>query len=376
MNVLAPSLEAARPLVERLSALPEVARATTISVFLPADQGEKLKLIRAAAEELSDFLENQPPAPAPSDADQVEALRRAATALAANASSGQAPSDDARRLGATLTRLADATPDRRAAAEEALVGDLRLLLGRLRALLQPEPITLESLPADLRSDWMAQDGRVRIDVSPKGNANLNPVLERFADAVRAVAPNAAGAPIDVVESGKVIVKAFVTAGVLALIAVFAILTLALRRPTDVALTLGPLVIATAMTLEAAYLIGMPLNLANIIALPLMLAVGVNFHIYYMIAWRDGVADMLASSLTRAIFFSSLTTGVAFGSLWLSNHPGTASMGKLLTLSLVFTLLAAFVIVPAFLGPPRREAGSPEAEARAGAKASAKAPSAG
>ncbi|WP_375460728.1 MMPL family transporter, partial [uncultured Enterovirga sp.] len=73
---------------------------------------------------------------------------------------------------------------------------------------------------------------------------------------------------------------------------------------------------------------------------------------YMIAWRNGVADMLASSLTRAIFYSSLVTGIAFGSLWLSHHPGTASMGKLLTISLVYTLLAAFVIVPAFLGPPR------------------------
>ena len=72
----------------------------------------------------------------------------------------------------------------------------------------------------------------------------------------------------------------------------------------------------------------------------------------------GVADMLASSLTRAIFFSSLTTGVAFGSLWLSNHPGTASMGKLLTLSLFFTLLAAFVVVPAFLGPPKTGADKP------------------
>ena len=103
---------------------------------------------------------------------------------------------------------------------------------------------------------------------------------------------------------------------------------------------------------AADMVGMSLNFANIIALPLMFGVGVAFHIYYVIAWRKGVADMLASSLTRAIFFSALTTGTAFGSLFLSSHPGTASMGELLTISLFFTLLAAFIIVPAFLGPPR------------------------
>ena len=72
---------------------------------------------------------------------------------------------------------------------------------------------------------------------------------------------------------------------------------------------------------------MSLNFANIIALPLMFGVGVAFHIYYVIAWRKGVADMLASSLTRAIFFSALTTGTAFGSLFLSSHPGTAEHGR-------------------------------------------------
>ncbi|MCC0006244.1 MAG: hopanoid biosynthesis-associated RND transporter HpnN, partial [Methylobacteriaceae bacterium] len=133
--------------------------------------------------------------------------------------------------------------------------------------------------------------------------------------------------------------------------IFAILYVAMRSVKDVALALGPLVLAGVMSLEAAQLLGMSLDFANIIALPLMFAVGVAFHIYYLIAWRKGVADMLASSLTRAIFFSSLTTGIAFGSLCLSSHPGTAGMGKLLAISLFFTLLAAFFIVPAFLGPP-------------------------
>jgi predicted RND superfamily exporter protein len=181
--------------------------------------------------------------------------------------------------------------------------------------------------------------------------------------VREVAPDAIGTPIIIVESGRTVVRAFIEAGLFSIGAIFVILVIALRRPLDVALTLGPLVLATILTLEAAYLLGLSLNFANIIALPLMLAVGVAFHIYYIIAWRNGVADMLASSLTRAIFFSALTTGVAFGSLCFSSHPGTASIGKLLALSLFFTLVAAFIIVPAFLGPPRENAsrrrGGPE-----------------
>ena len=186
---------------------------------------------------------------------------------------------------------------------------------------------------------------------PRGNSNDNGVMDAFAAAVRGVAPHATGAPITVAEAGRTIVRAFLEAGLFAFVAIFAILYVAMRSVKDVALALGPLVLAGIMSLEAAELLGLSLNFANIIALPLMFGVGVAFHIYYLIAWRKGVADMLASSLTRAIFFSSLTTGIAFGSLCLSSHPGTASMGKLLALSLFFTLLAAFIIVPAFLGPP-------------------------
>jgi hopanoid biosynthesis associated RND transporter like protein HpnN len=352
LSVLAPSLERARELGAGLAKLPEVSRTVSLATFVPENQDEKLSLIRTAAARFGSFLSPPPPAPAPTDADLVAALRATARTLArqAEATASEA-SVVARRLAQSLTRLADAPPERRVAAAAATTDALPDLLNRVRALLSAEPVTVESLPASLRDDWLARDGRARIELSPAGDANDNAVLERFSEAVRAVAPNTAGAPVDVVESRRIIVEAFVTAALLALAAIFAILWIALRSLRDVALTLGPLVIATILTLEAAYLIGLPLNLANIIALPLMLAVGVNFHIYYTIAWRDGVVDMLASSLTRAIFFSALTTGVAFGSLWLSHHPGTASMGKLLTLSLFFTLLAAFVIVPAFLGPP-------------------------
>jgi hypothetical protein len=207
----------------------------------------------------------------------------------------------------------------------------------------------------LRSDWISNTGLVRVEVTPKGDSNDRVVMTEFAQAMQAIAPDASGPPVIVSEAQKTITRAFLEAGLYAFIAIFIILAVALRNPLDVALTLGPLVLAGIMSLQAADLLGMSLNFANIIALPLMFGVGVAFHIYYVIAWRKGVVDMLASSLTRAIFFSSLTTGTAFGSLILSSHPGTASMGQLLAIALFFTLLAAFIIVPAFLGPPRAPA---------------------
>ena len=355
IDVLAPSLAEADSLAARLAGLPEVARAVTLSTFLPDDQEEKLALIRDAAL-LLDPVVNPTALPPPTDADNIEALRAAAGALRSVAGTAAGASEDtARQLATTLDRLASGSPAVRGAAETAVTTDLKRLLAQLRNAFMAEPVTRETLPADIVADWVSPTGEARVEAFPRGDATDNEVLAGFADAVRSVAPNATGGPVTIIESGRTIVRAFIMAGLLALAAIFLILWIALRRVLDVALTLGPLVLATIMTLEAAYLVGLPLNFANIIALPLMLAVGVAFHIYYILAWRAGVADMLASSLTRAIFFSALTTGVAFGSLFFSSHPGTASMGALLALSLVFTLLAAFIVVPAFLGPPREAA---------------------
>ena len=118
------------------------------------------------------------------------------------------------------------------------------------------------------------------------------------------------------------------------------------------MTLVPLLLAGVVTMEICVIIGLPLNFANIIALPLLLGVGVAFKIYYIMAWRAGKTGLLASTLTRAVVFSAMTTATGFGSLWLSNDPGTSSMGKLMALSLVSTLAAAVLFQPLLMGPPR------------------------
>ena len=137
----------------------------------------------------------------------------------------------------------------------------------------------------------------------------------------------------------------------------------LRRFQDVLLTLAPLLLAGPRRPWHRRRLGLPLNFANIIALPLLLGIGVAFNIYFVMAWRGGSGDLLQSSLTRAILFSALTTGTAFGSLWLSNHPGTASMGELLTISLVCTLVCALLFLPALLGPAKTGALRPKRRAR-------------
>ena len=126
----------------------------------------------------------------------------------------------------------------------------------------------------------------------------------------------------------------------------------LRRIGDVLLTLVPLLVAGIVTLELCVVFDLALNFANILALPLLLGVGVAFKIYYVVAWRSGKTHLLQSSLTRAVLFSGMTTATAFGSLWMSSHPGTSSMGKLMALSLACTMAAAVLFQPVLMGPPR------------------------
>ena len=192
------------------------------------------------------------------------------------------------------------------------------------------------------------------DVLPSGDPDDTGVIRNFVRAILAVEPNATGQAVMLYEAGNTVVSAFITAGIFALVAIAILLFITLRRITDVLLTLVPLLVAGVVTLEMCVILDLPLNFANILALPLLLGVGVAFKIYYIMAWRAGKTALLQSSLTRAVVFSAMTTATAFGSLWLSNHPGTSSMGKLMALALVCTMAAAVLFQPALMGPPREK----------------------
>jgi hopanoid biosynthesis associated RND transporter like protein HpnN len=353
IEILAASLDEANAKKERLAKLPEVSQAITLSDFVPQHQDRKLAAIRRTAQALHAPLNPERIMPPPSDAENVHALETEAQALRqiANEEKGPGP-EAARRLAALLSRLAKGTAELRQRAEEALIPPLKVALTDLRTALTAERVTLDSLPNGLRRDWITADGRARVELRPKGDPVNNEVMREFGESVLKVEPTATGAPVVLLEAGRTIVHAFFEAGFWALLSITILLWITLRRFGDVLLTLVPLLLAGVITLEVCVLIGMPLNFANIIALPLLLGIGVAFKIYYIMAWRAGGTNLLQSPLTRAVFFSALTGATAFGSLWMSSHPGTSSMGKLLALSLICTMMAAVLFQPALMGPPR------------------------
>jgi uncharacterized protein len=353
INILAPSLADAKSTAARLATLPQVSRAETIDAFIPDAQDHKLADIANARTVLHPVLDPAQPQPAPTDTEIVQALKSAAAALAQAASEETNPgATAAARLAGLLNQLAAAEQPARARASSAFAVPLRYDLDQLRLMLEPQRITLQALPASFTREWVAPDGKARVEVLPKGDANNDAVLRDFASAVLAVEPAATGTPVMFQEGARIIVRAFIEAAALALVSIAIILLIALRRIGDVLLTLVPLIVAGLVTLEICGLIGLELNFANIIALPLLLGVGVAFKIYYITAWRSGKTNLLESTLTRAVIFSAMTTATAFGSLWLSSEPGISSMGKLMALSLACTLSAAVLFQPILMGPPR------------------------
>ncbi len=353
INVMTNSDEDARKIEARLEKVPEVLRVMSLDSFVPEDQPAKLKLIAQGAKILEPALNPDSIDDPPTDAENVEALKGSAASLRKTAGEAEGPGAVAsRRLADALSKLADSNQATRDKTQAIFVNPLKVVLEQLKNSLQAQPVSLKTLPPDLVSQWKTKDGLQRVEALPRGDPNDNDTLRKFAAAVLAAEPNAIGGPVSILKSGDTVVKAFIHAGITALLVIGFLLWLALRRVTDVLLTLVPLLVAGAVTLEICVLIGMPLNFANIVALPLLLGVGVAFKIYYVTAWRSGRTNLLQSSLTRAIFFSAMTTATAFGSLWLSSHPGTASMGKLLALSLLTTLAAVLLFQPALMGKPR------------------------
>ena len=352
INVLAPSLAASGPIMRRLAALPEVSRVVTLQSFVPAQQDEKLALIHAAAARLGPVLRAVPVVP-PSDVELQQDLAATAAALrqAATGGSTDSAAGPARRLAEVLDRLQQAAPDVRATAAEAVVLPLGVMLERVRALLQAGPVTSGSLPADIVDDWIAKDGRARIQVFPQPGREDDEALWRFARAIQADAPDATGVPISIRAAGDSVVAAFLQAGLYSAFAITLILAVTLRRVRDVVLTMVPVLLSGLLTFATCAVLDLPLNFANIIALPLLFGVGVAFNIYFVMAWRAGETAPLQSSLMRAVLFSALTTATAFGALWLSSHPGTASMGRLLMISLGWELFVTLLFRPALLARP-------------------------
>ncbi len=346
-EIVRPSVDAAAALAVPLSKLPLVDHVVGLTSFVPTDQTPKLAAIADAAGILAPILTAQPAKPPPDAA----ALRAAIAASLAQLQPALAKLPSTTPLAAIVAdlRALQSAPDPTLLAmNTALVRFLPTQLDRLRQALTAHPVTPGDVPPEIARDYVQPNGSARLMVVPKAAVVDSDVLRRFVGQVRSVAPDAGGPAVAIVSTADTILAAFRDAAAGAVVAITLILLAALRRKLDALLVLAPLLLSAATTVVVMRAAGMGLNYANVIALPLLLGVGVSFNIYFVMNWRAGAPPRLVSATTRAVIFSALTTGTAFGSLAASAHPGTASMGRLLLISLFCTLAASLVFVPALL----------------------------
>ena len=215
----------------------------------------------------------------------------------------------------------------------------------------------KDLPTSLTSRWHSHAGEYKIAVYPSEDINDNEALRRFVRAVQKVAPQATGAPMVSLEAGEAVVQAFIQAFSLALAGIVVALLILLRSVKYTLLVLVPLFLSSIFIGIFTVLLNLPFNFANIIALPLLLGIGIDSSLHMVHRSRiDKLAGgtLIHTSTVRAVFYSALTSLVAFASLMFSSHQGTASMGILLTVGLTFTLICTLFILPILLNTSTKE----------------------
>ena len=147
-----------------------------------------------------------------------------------------------------------------------------------------------------------------------------------------------------------VVGAVGRAAIIALVAITILLAVVMRNLRDCLLVLLPLVLAALFTNAVSVLANMPFNFANVIVLPLLVGLGVASGIHLVSRARDEPREttLMETSTPRAVILSALTTVGSFGSLAVSSHRGTASMGELLTIAITLTLVCTLVVLPALM----------------------------
>jgi len=348
VSVLASDLVEADRMAEGLRQVQGIGDVITLSSFVPGDQDEKLGVIEDTAFFLGPL---EPPSfETIGDDERLAAFERLRAALQEH---GPGVDSGAGSLVAALDNLA-AKIDGKGASdlidlEERLTRYLPSLLQKLDLALQAGEVTLESLPDTLRTDWINENGEAKVLARPAIGIQDNRSLERFADAALGEVRTATGTPVIITEAGRVVVSAFTEASLIAFSLITIVLILVLRRLVDVLMVLVPLALAIVYTGATSVLLGLQLNFANVIVLPLLLGLGVSGAVHVVMRRRAiESADAIPgqSSTRRAVFFSALTTVASFGSLAISPHLGMASMGLLLTVAILWSLVCTLVILPA------------------------------
>lgn len=367
------SLDEARERAERFRALPDVESVGGVAMLFPAQAQQRRDMIDQARRHMGENLQRALDADeGPRESEAASLIDRAnALRFALAFGSWGAPPEVQTRLGELQGALAAFTgtlegmsAERRAEAVAALECDYQSWRQEVAQLIEQalshEAVQPDDLPSKLLAPYFgrAADGspRYAMEVYPRlpegvEDALEPPFLGRFVNKIYEVDDQVTGSLVQVYESGTLIWVAYLWAGVYALAAVFLIVAIDFQSLRDAALALVPVATGFSVTFAVMYLVGLNINAANIMVLPLMFGIGVDAGVHVLHRYRQSPHHQppgLTAGTGKGVTLTSLTTMIGFGALMLASHRGIAGLGFVLTVGIGMTMLACWSVMPAWL----------------------------
>jgi len=220
------------------------------------------------------------------------------------------------------------------------------------SMCSTEKLTIEKLPEGILSQFVSKDKtHYMLSMYPSEQVWDLEFLEQFSNQMHRIDERITGTPNIYYVLIKLIGKDGSLAAILTLIVVFFLLLLDFRNFKLAILTMIPLIIGTIWMVGTMHAVGMQLNLMNVMGLPLILGIGIDYGVHIIHRYKiEGPNQLriIISSTGKAVFLSAFTTILAFGSLGFSTSRGLASMGFTLAIGIVTILTATLVILPAIL----------------------------
>jgi uncharacterized protein len=343
--------------VEALKTIESSGQVLSVFSFVPENQDEKREIIKQVNSRISRIPAIRKDSAALDIANQIESVSLLENSVRDYTKTRPENLDHLQESLELLNRTLDELSVNEKKnlienVEEGLLEYFPVMLSNLRKASSPNPVTIDSLPPLLKNRWITENGELfRIQVSPAAGIDDPQSLRSFSTNVREFDPDATGELITFIESGNIVVEAFTKAIIYSLLAITILLLIYLRSFVYTIYILLPLFLVALLTGAAMVIFDVKFNFANIIALPMLLGLGVDNAIHMVHRAKEGTIaskDLLKTTTSRAIFFSSLTTLFSFGNLMVSPHSGTASLGLVLLFGILFLIFSTLIVLPAFL----------------------------
>jgi len=327
---------------------------TTPWDYIPANQQEKLDIIEDARFMLaSSFLASR-------EIDTYETDQREKTidemtrtlGIWLGKDNNSAPSTNTaiNHLHTSLQNLQKAPFESQLVFENNVISPLVKELEWLEKAINVDAITFDGLPDKLKRRLISEKGEALVIITPAKNIVPLQAMQEFVSDVQTIAEDATGRAATEIGIGEITISAFQRALTISIISILVILLITLRSIVDSLLVFTPLAITACITLAISVLADLPLNMANVVVIPLIFGLGVDNGIHVVKRFHESptIDGLLKSSTPRAVFLSTLTTLGTFGALSFSSHQGIYSIGILLTCALSSLMVLTLIALPALL----------------------------